>query len=58
MPEMIQIEKNYKLTLTEQQAKELYEFLLRAKDKGVLSVNVDLLLVYHELKKLFGNEIL
>ena len=55
---MIQIEKNYKLTLTEQQAKELYEFLLRAKDKGVLSVNVDLLLVYHELKKLFGNEIL
>ena len=51
--EMIEIQKNYKLTLTEQQAKELYEFLRGAKDCGHLSTDRDLVLVYHELKKLF-----
>jgi phage FluMu gp28-like protein len=30
---MIEIQKNYKLTLTEQQAKELYEFLRGAKER-------------------------
>ena len=51
--EMIEIQKNYKITLTEQQAKELYEFLRGAKDCGHLSTDRDLVLVYHELKKLF-----
>ena len=51
---MIEIQKNYKLTLTEQQAKELYEFLRGAKDVGHLSVDRDLVLVYHELHKIFG----
>jgi hypothetical protein len=54
---MIEIEKQYKLTLTEQQAKELYEFLRGAKDVGHLSVDRDLILVYNELKKLFDTGI-
>jgi hypothetical protein len=54
---MIEIQKNYKLTLTEQQAKELYEFLRGAKDCGHLSTDRDLVLVYHELKKLFDSGI-
>jgi len=48
--------KSYKLTLTEQQAKELYEFLHRAKDVGHLSVDRDLILIYNELKDIFGKE--
>ena len=55
--EMIDIQKNYKLTLTETQAKELYEFLRGAKDVGHLSVDRDLILVYNELKQLFDTGI-
>ena len=51
---MIEVQKQYKLTLTEQQAKELYEFLRGAKDVGHLSVDRDLILVYNELHKIFG----
>jgi hypothetical protein len=51
---MIKISKTYHLALTEQQAKELYEFLRGAKDCGHLSTDRDLVLVYHELKKLFA----
>ena len=51
---MIEVQKQYKLTLTETQAKELYEFLRGAKDVGHLRNDRDLVLVYHELKKLFG----
>ena len=50
---MIEVQKQYKLTLTEQQAKELYEFLRGAKDVGHLHTDKDLILVYNELKKLF-----
>jgi len=50
---MIEIQKNYKLTLTEQQAKELYWIL---KDVN-LDVDNELKLVYHELKKLFDSGI-
>lgn len=53
---MIETVKNYKLTLTEQQAKELYEFLRRAQDVGHLSIDRDLILVYNELKDIFGKE--
>ena len=55
--EMIEVQKNYKLTLTENQAKELYEFLRGAKDVGHLSVDRDLILVYNELKELFDTGI-
>lgn len=54
---MIEIKKSYVLELTEQQAKELYEFLWGAKDCGHLSTDRDLVLVYHELKKLFDSGI-
>lgn len=51
---MIEIQKNYKLTLTEQQAKELYELLRTEKDSGGLTIDKDLILVYNELHKIFG----
>jgi hypothetical protein len=50
---MIEIQKNYKLTLTEDQAKQLYWIL---KDRKLEGDN-DLKLVYHELKKLFDSGI-
>ncbi len=54
---MIEIQKNYKLTLTEQQAKELYQLLQTEKDSGCLTPDKELKLVYHELKKLFDSGI-
>jgi plasmid replication initiation protein len=54
---MIQIEKNYKLTLTENQAKELYLLLRTEKDSGCLTPDKELKLVYHELKDLFDTGI-
>jgi hypothetical protein len=50
---MIEKQISYKIEFTEQQAKELYEFLRGAKDVGRLSIDGDLILVYNELKKLF-----
>ena len=50
---MIEIQKNYKLTLTENQAQELYQFLRTEKDIGRLGVDKDLKLIYDELKELF-----
>ena len=54
---MIEIQKNYKLTLTEQQALELYQFLRTEKDIGRLGVDKDLKLIYDELKELFDTGI-
>ena len=54
---MIEKQISYKIEFTENQAKELYEFLRGAKDVGHLSVDRDLILVYNELKKLFDNGI-
>jgi uncharacterized protein YpuA (DUF1002 family) len=52
---MIEIQKNYKITLTEKQVKELYELLRTEKESGCLTIDKDLLLVYNELKKvLYG----
>jgi hypothetical protein len=51
---MIEIQKNYKLTLTEDQARELYLLLRTEKDSGCLTPDRELKLVYHELKNLFG----
>ena len=53
---MIETVKNYKLTLTEQQAKELYQLLLNTKDTGNLKFDgrfVELRPLYEELKNLF-----
>ena len=50
---MIEIQKNYLLTLTEEQAQELYQFLRTEKDIGRLGVDKDLKLIYDELKELF-----
>ena len=50
---MIEIQKNYKLTLTENQAQELYGLLRTEKDSGCLTVDKDLVLLYNELKNLF-----
>jgi hypothetical protein len=54
---MIEIQKNYKLTLTEDQAKELYQLLRTEKGSGHLTVDHELILVHHELKNLFDSGI-
>ena len=54
---MIEIQKNYKLTLTEDQAKELYQLLRAERDIGCLTPDKELKLVYHELRNLFDTGI-
>jgi hypothetical protein len=54
---MIKISKTYHLALTEDQAKELYQFLQTEKGIGHLTVDHELKLVYHELKNLFDTGI-
>jgi len=52
---MINIQKTYNISFTEQQVKELYELLRTEKESGCLTIDKDLLLVYNELKKvLYG----
>jgi hypothetical protein len=53
---MIDIQKTYNISFTEQQAKELYELLRTEKNSGCLTVDKDLLLVYYELNNIFGTE--
>lgn len=53
---MIRVTKTYNIALTETQTKELYEFLQGAKDDGLLSIDMDLVLVLNELKNLFGTD--
>ena len=54
---MIKLKKSYVVELTEQQAKELYELLRIEQDSGCLTVDKDLVLVYNELKNIFGTGI-
>ena len=54
---MIKIQKTYHLALTEQQAQELYELLRTEKNNGGLTYFKEVVLVYHELKKLFDSGI-
>ncbi len=57
---MIEIEKQYKIQFTEQQAKELYTLLLYTKDTGDLKHDgryVELRPLYEELKNLFDSGI-
>ena len=53
---MIRVTKTYNIALTETQAEELYEFLQGAKDDGLLSIDMDLVLVLNELKRHFGTD--
>ena len=54
---MIEIQKNYLLTLTEEQARELYQILDYERKQDNLGVDRDLILVYNELKELFDTGI-
>ena len=57
---MIETLKNYKITLTEEQARQLYTLLLYTKDTGDLKHDgryVELRPLYEELKQLFDNGI-
>ena len=53
---MIETLKSYKLTITEEQARQLYQLLLDTKDNGNLKFDgrfVELRPLYEELKNLF-----
>jgi CRISPR/Cas system-associated endonuclease/helicase Cas3 len=54
---MIEVQKNYVITFTEEQARELYRLLQTEKDSGCLTPDRELKLVYHELKNLFDSGI-
>lgn len=51
------ITKNYVITFTEEQAKELYFILQSAKDYGTLDINKEIISIYKELKDLFDKGI-
>jgi uncharacterized protein YpuA (DUF1002 family) len=51
---MIEIQKNYVLTLTENQVRELYNLLQREKSLGHLTIDNDLKLVLNELSTIFN----
>ena len=54
---MIEVQKNYVITFTEEQARELYQLLRTEGDIGHLTVDHELKLVYHELKNIFDTGI-
>ena len=54
---MIEKQISYKIEFTEQQAKELYALLQLQKDTGHLTTDHEIVLVYNELKQLFGSAI-
>jgi hypothetical protein len=54
---MIQLQKNYVITFTEEQARELYSILQSAKDCGALDINKEIISIYKELKDLFDKGI-
>ena len=57
---MIEVEKQYKLTLTEDQARQLYELLRTEKDCGGLGIDgrlSDLRTTHNELRALFDTGI-
>ena len=57
---MIEVQKQYKIQFTEDQARQLYTLLLYTKDTGDLKHDgryVELRPLYEELKKLFDTGI-
>ena len=57
---MIEVQKQYKLTLTEDQARQLYDLLRTEKDCGGLGIDgglSDLRTIHNELRALFDTGI-
>jgi uncharacterized protein YpuA (DUF1002 family) len=54
---MIQVEKNYKITLTEDQAQQLYRLLQSSKEFSYGERFDELKFLHDELKKLFDTGI-
>jgi len=54
---LIEVKKSYVLELTENQAKELYQILDYERNQDNLGVDKELVLVYHELKNIFGSRV-
>ena len=50
---MIEIQKTYKLSLTEEQLRQLYNLLLRLNNSGDIKYDSELIPVLQELRKLF-----
>lgn len=51
---MIELKKSYAIEFTEHQAKELYSLLKLEKELGNMTTDHDIILIYHELHKIFG----
>jgi uncharacterized protein YpuA (DUF1002 family) len=49
----IEIQKKYKLSLTDHQVRQLYNLLLRLDNSGTLKYDAELIPVLQELRKLF-----
>jgi hypothetical protein len=49
----IEIQKNYKLSLTEPQARQLHNLLLRLNNSGDIKYDAELIPILRELRKLF-----
>jgi hypothetical protein len=49
----IEIQKNYKLSLSDRQVRQLYNLLLRLDNSGVIKYDAELIPVLQELRKLF-----
>ena len=49
----IEIQKNYKLSLTGPQVRQLHNLLLRLKNSGDIKYDAELIPVLQELRKLF-----
>ena len=54
---MINIQKTYNISFTEQQVRELYELLRTQKGSGHLTMDHELMLIHHELHDLFATGI-
>lgn len=55
---MIEIQKTYRLTITEDGAKELYQLLRTAKDNGhITHADHEICTLYGELRQLFDSGI-
>lgn len=50
---MIEIQKTYKLSLTEEQLRQLYNLLLGLNNSGDLKYDAELFPILQELRKLF-----
>ena len=54
---MIEKQISYKIEFTENQARQLYNLLKLEKDRGHMTTDHDIILVYSELRKIFDTGI-